>query len=692
MTPQRWQKIKKIVEEALECEPARRKEFLVAACAGDQALYKEVEALIAIDEQASEFLEIPAHKAFSFDTAANPPRPPDAQDGLKLGDLFLGKFELLRLIGKGGMGQVYQARNVDQGTMVAIKVMNRCLTQDNEAIERFKREARAAAKVEHPNTVRVFDYGVKEAACYLVMEYLEGESLRERLRKRGRMALPAVIDFAQQACQALAIIHRKGIIHRDLKPDNIFFHKQETQEIVKLLDFGVAKWISLTFSGDAITNPGAIFGTPHYMSPEQCLGKDLDGRSDIYSLGIILYEMLSGRKPFEADSTLSFMYAHVHTKPQPLADIMPELPAPVSTVIMRALEKNPETRFKSAEELLQSLTMDADSAAAYQLQPNISATSPPAMLAISSDAHTLLLSSVKSTNPRLSKLLAAGLAAISIAIVSGAWKIFHRQPATAKILSSSPIKLDKNRSIKLPEDKFALIAGGTVIIGLDANKCQAMPDCEGADNESPPHPVTLAQYYLGKYEVTNQEYQEFIVATGHLPPPGWQAQNYPKGADRMPVTNVSWHDANSYCQWRVQQEGISYRLPTEEEWEHAARGDRTNIFPWGDLWDSSFANASKKNVEPRSTLSIDVAPNNSTDKSPFGIYAMAGNVREWTSSNFKLYPDSKYQPAQSDFQSRVIRGGSFKIAATAARTSYRGWDLPDKSYDDLGFRLAVTAE
>ncbi|MEW6738238.1 MAG: protein kinase, partial [Acidobacteriota bacterium] len=185
LTPQRWQQIKSLIEQALEYAPGQRQEFLADACAGDELLYQEVEAFIAADQEAASFLEIPAHKM--LDEIRSQPiiksltdNPPNYQ-GLKIGECFLGKYDLLRLIGKGGMGKVYQARHVDLGTMVAIKVLNSYWTQDSEAIERFKREARAAAKIEHPNTVRVFDYGVEETTCYLVMEYLEGESLRERL-------------------------------------------------------------------------------------------------------------------------------------------------------------------------------------------------------------------------------------------------------------------------------------------------------------------------------------------------------------------------------------------------------------------------------------------------------------------------------------------------------------------------------
>ncbi|HND22663.1 MAG TPA: serine/threonine-protein kinase, partial [Acidobacteriota bacterium] len=356
LTPERWQQVKELVAEALSVEAQERSRLLARVCSTDPALYQEVHQLLALENEADTFLESSPvveldSKAKTLDSPSVTFQPKVESDSLAIGTTLLEKYTILKLIGQGGMARVYQARHIDLGIFVAVKVLKSAFTQDPSLFERFKREAQTAASLDHPNSVRVFDYGVQGTACYLVMEYLEGESLRQRLKARRRMPLGEVLVFLEQVCPALSYVHRKGVIHRDLKPDNIFFAHQDGKEIVKILDFGIAKPSTIA---ETLTNPDLICGTPHYMSPEQCVGDHITLSSDLYSLGVILYEMLAGVRPFEADATLTVMYAHVNLPVPELSQRCPEIPQSVSNLVARLMSKKPHDRFSSADEFLQA--------------------------------------------------------------------------------------------------------------------------------------------------------------------------------------------------------------------------------------------------------------------------------------------------------------------------------------------------
>lgn len=268
-----------------------------------------------------------------------------------IGNTIDEKYRIESILGAGGMGTVYRATRLMIGDAVAIKVLHPAEVSDLQAIERFRREAQAVARLKHPNVVTVHDFGVSNRSLvYFVMELVEGESLRSII-KRGPLTPSATGEIISQVCGALDEAHRRNIIHRDLKPDNIIVTTSSTGLRVKVLDFGIAKLLDLSVTADNLTQTGTVLGTPHYMSPEQCLGEELDGRSDIYSLGIVLYEMLSGVVPFNSPSLTALVLQHVTQPPPPLRGINISISAAIERVVMRALEKQPEARQPTADEL-----------------------------------------------------------------------------------------------------------------------------------------------------------------------------------------------------------------------------------------------------------------------------------------------------------------------------------------------------
>jgi serine/threonine-protein kinase len=280
-----------------------------------------------------------------------------APDEEKLvGHEIAGKYKITSIIGLGGVGSVYKAHHIQTDATVAVKILLKELTKSLEAIKRFYNEARLASNLRHPNTVRVFDFGqTEDGHLYMVMEYLEGKTLTKVMKTESPLKISRIVKISEQILRSLGEAHEKGLIHRDLKPDNIFLLDSfGITDFVKVLDFGFAK--SIREDHEDLTKSGILVGTPKYMSPEQAKSMKLDGRSDLYSLGVIMYRMFSGVCPFEGTSAMNILMRHINSNPKPLEELcLRPVPSQFSSFVMKMLNKNPDDRFASAMEALQVL-------------------------------------------------------------------------------------------------------------------------------------------------------------------------------------------------------------------------------------------------------------------------------------------------------------------------------------------------
>ena len=435
MDAERWQRIDNLLQAAWERPPAERAEFLRQACAGDQALKREIGSLIASDQEAGSFLEGPALAMMAAerrrqiaDTDPEIRREVeelraeeslDPDSGGKLADRLAAKlleettitqlagqtvshYKILEMLGAGGMGVVYKAFDTKLGRHVALKFLPPHLRHNDDLKRRLNEEARAASSLDHPNIVVIHD--IDEAPggeLFIAMAFHEGVTLRERIEraKPGGLLVAEALQIARQIASGLAKAHERGIIHRDIKPGNVIVAKDG---VARIIDFGLAKSTEATATLD-----GSTKGTPLYMSPEQVSGKALDCRTDLWSLGAVLYEMLTGRPPFTGDGHLPVMHAIVHDDPPRLRAVRPDLPLEIDRIVSRALEKDPPKRYQSAGEMVRDLSA--------------------ALTAL--DAAALDAPARKSTSWRAAYAVpakAVALAAAAVAVLAAGYFYFHR--------------------------------------------------------------------------------------------------------------------------------------------------------------------------------------------------------------------------------------------------------------------------
>ncbi|MFN0111232.1 MAG: protein kinase domain-containing protein [Blastocatellia bacterium] len=409
MTPQQWKKIDELLDAALDLPFERHSAFLDEACQGDEELRRELESLLAAHQKAGSFIETTPAKgmvsALDFEEA-------QTSSGSLVGHK-LGHYQIAALLGAGGMGEVYRARDPRLDRNVAIKVLPQHLSSHPDALARFEREAKAVAALSHPNILAVHDFGHQDGTAYLVMELLEGVTLRQRL-KDSVINWREAVKIAAAIADGLAAAHTKGIIHRDIKPENVFLTNDGQ---IKVLDFGIARVKRAVASNAATllsnkahlmeeTKPGSLMGTIGYMSPEQVRGETVEAPGDIFSLGCLLVEMLTGKRPFTRPSTPETLAAILRDEP-PAIDTAQDVPLELERMTRRCLEKNPEERFQSARDLaldLRSLLTSASGT--YRTVSGVQRIATGEIPALQTGSHQLP-----------SRLMQWGLPALSLALI-----------------------------------------------------------------------------------------------------------------------------------------------------------------------------------------------------------------------------------------------------------------------------------
>ncbi|HEX8491885.1 MAG TPA: bifunctional serine/threonine-protein kinase/formylglycine-generating enzyme family protein [Pyrinomonadaceae bacterium] len=618
---------------------------------------------------------------------------------------IVGSYKIIEKIGEGGMGAVFKGVDMMLEREVAVKVLRPELASQPQVVERFRSEAVTLAKLNHPNVAILYSFFRQSSYFFMVLEYVKGQTLDKIIEARGAMSCEQAIPLFCQMLEGIEHAHRFGIIHRDIKPANMMLTEGG---LLKVLDFGIAR----VLGSARLTRAGHLIGTIEYMSPEQVRGLETDARSDIYSLGMVLYEMLTGRVPFASNSEFELMKAQVEQTPPPPREFAPHIPEDIEWAILCATAKDPEKRFQTASAFRAAIvdSLITDSPATARLLPpsygwdtgrlNASpiAVAPssqersaklPQPTRMAGSGDTLPTPSATPTNSlqtvRKHKLfwpllggvvLLLGISTIVLllALAEGArgssgtatesQNIIEAQLTHVKAKTLADAEAAINTT---PPPGMAYVPGGEFMMGRDMSN-------GGDEYESPAHRVSVNPFFMDIYEVTCEDYDKFIKATGHAAPPGWTGGKYAEGASRKPVTGVTWVDANAYAKW------AGKRLPTEEEWEFAARGTDGRLYPWGNEWQDDLANAGSKNKGM-----VDVGEYKGA--SPFGVFDMVGNAWEWTTNDFEGYPGGQVTEKKSGL--KVIRGGYWGSAIkTAATTTYRaGLAVSgEKDYGNTGFR------
>ncbi len=629
-----------------------------------------------------------------------------------------GEFEVIAKIGQGGMGAVYRARQISLDRMVALKLLPADLQDDEHYIGRFQREATLAAQLNHANIVRVFSFGEIEGSHYIAMELIEGENLRQRLKGGALEPLEALRICAEVARGLQHGWQTAQIIHRDIKPANLFLSKRGD---VKVGDLGLAKSLLTNTSG--LTQTGTSMGTAHYMSPEQARGeKPLDVRADIYSLGCTLYEMLTGRPPYEGTDGVSIIHQHLHAPLPAILKVMPGCPIPLARLVGKMLKKQRHERQQNYEELLEQIASvtafiegggivpGAEERVAMWRQasggaPNISVTRPPAEPAATS----------VSSKSRLPLLVAAAL--LAVFAVAGAVYFLKPKPVAPR---SGPTGFEAAAALAAREQaQPAAATKDTPFVNTLGMKFVPVPIGGG--------PTKGDRVLFSIWDTRVRDYAEYAAANPQAD--DWwkklEKDGLPVGREpEHPVVAVSWKDAQAFCQWLTAKEtaegklpqGMKYRLPSDEEWSWAVglppevggtpeekSGKNTVDFPWGKDWpptkkvgnyaDETFhANLPLKKNENDNRMEKQwikgytdgnptASPVGSFPANAYGLYDMGGNVWQWCEDWF-----------DASYTDRVGRGAAWPyFSRSHLLSSARNNRAPGLRQSHTGFRCVLAS-
>jgi serine/threonine-protein kinase len=543
----------------------------------------------------------------------------------------IGRYQIKKEIGRGGMSIVYLAYDPYLERDVAVKVLPAQFTHDTTFFDLFDKEKKIIAGLQHDSIVPVHDSGIHQGRPYFVMDWMKGGSLADRFKQDEQMkplGLNEIEKILIRICSALDKAHEGNIIHRDIKPGNILFDEDGS---AYLADFGIAK------VSDA-TQSTALVGTPKYMAPEQANNKPLDRRTDVYQMGIVFFEMLTGKVPYDADDKTAILYKHVHEPIPSVLKANPNLPAACEAVIDKAIAKKQKDRFATASEFARAFSE---------------------ALRAPDDSTTVVINRPTT----------------------------ETKPSDDPVLSN--IQID-----------FVRIPAGELIMGSDPNK-----DRHARLDERPQHRVFLEEFWISKFPVTNVQYAVFLSETSYRAPQNWKKVKVPSGKANHPVCYIAWNDALAFCRWLGRKLNQKYRLPTEAEWEKAARGTDGRVFPWGNTWDASRLNAGRGRPKEKPFRGLNLKTTSVSQysrlggESPYGVADMCGNIAEWCSTIYKPYPYGA-EDGREDLAApgaRVFRGGSLDLTPDligCARRYQRGaeigyWD-PDSAGWFHGFRIAFS--
>lgn len=668
-----------------------------------------------------------------------------------IGKKIMGHYTVLDKVGEGGMATVYKAKDMRLGRLVALKfIRTNQIGSDNRAsILRFDQEAKALAKLNHPNIVHVLDYGKHQKLPFLVMDYLPGGTLLQKMEHP--IPWQEAISILLPIADGLAYAHQHGVLHRDIKPANILLNEDGN---LVLSDFGISKLLEIV-DVNPLTNPGTGIGSPGYMAPEQLIGTTMDVRTDVFALGIVLYEMLTGHKPYNAEQ-LIFQSKEPLLSPRTFC---PDLPERLERILTKALALNHRHRYQdmnSFRSALRSLLVGVDdqpasTEEAMGLRENKalnlageSINDQPVNGVIISGSHNVIgtvlshsnmeetriqnsRESVRASAPEAEETSSAsnekrkGLTKIGLAIISAVGSIIvavitapwfagiigNSQTPTAMITATlsqpplitmtasiaatiTPIPTTTPRPTPLTPYPAEMKDKKGVIMSLVPSGSFFLGSAGGNPDEQPVLAIYLNAFYIDRYEVTNAAYRSCVDENFCEPPSQIRSAtraNYYGNAmfDNFPVIFVNWNMAKQYCEWR------GAYLPTEAQWEKAAKGTGQFTYPWGEGLDCTYANYGGANTSGCQS-DTSVVGKYKKGESPYGVYDMAGNVEEWVKD---WYDYSHYLSLSNGFiepqgpatgSLRVVRGGSWSYPDNNVTTTNRNAIVPSETSAHIGFR------